>query len=157
LGDPPGGPAGLQHGATPHPAHQHTPRPSPLQHEDYAHGQGRAGGPQAVGGGKKWPDSNGHGICGDAPGSNKYDTPNEVQATYSPGQTVSLKVLLSTNHLGRFLFRLCPLSATQDSQCEVLQRWVWRVGGVSFAAVCLELQTAPAADACPSLPPAVQG
>jgi hypothetical protein len=43
-------------------------------------------------------------------------------ATYQPGQTVTLKVAITTNHLGRHAFRLCPMGATQDSECTNLQR-----------------------------------
>jgi hypothetical protein len=83
---------------------------------------GRGGGPAVVGGGKNWPDAVGHGICGDPIGTSKFDTPGPVMATYQPGQTVTLKVAITTNHLGRHAFRLCPIGATQDSECTYLQR-----------------------------------
>jgi hypothetical protein len=31
---------------------------------------------------------------------------------------------ISTNHYGRIEFRLCPISATSQSQCTKLQRYV---------------------------------
>jgi 2',3'-cyclic-nucleotide 2'-phosphodiesterase (5'-nucleotidase family) len=43
-------------------------------------------------------------------------------ATYKEGQTVELHVLLTTNHYGRFEFRLCPAGATKDEQCRKLER-----------------------------------
>ncbi len=35
-------------------------------------------------------------------------------------------MLLATNHLGRFGFKLCPLLAKSEGQCLDLQRWVVR-------------------------------
>lgn len=35
-------------------------------------------------------------------------------------------MLISTNHYGRFAFRLCPLSATKNEDCTELQRCVRR-------------------------------
>jgi hypothetical protein len=35
---------------------------------------------------------------------------------------VELHVLLTTNHYGRFEFRLCPPGATKDEQCRKLER-----------------------------------
>lgn len=43
-------------------------------------------------------------------------------ATFKANQTVDLHVLISTNHYGRFEFRLCPANATADAQCTKLQR-----------------------------------
>ncbi|WIA14984.1 hypothetical protein OEZ85_001692 [Tetradesmus obliquus] len=84
-----------------------------------------AGGYKVVGanGAVKWPYGK-HSICGDD--ANKSDQPfmkpGPIVATYKEGQTLELQVLLTTNHYGRFEFRLCPADATKDSQCRKLQR-----------------------------------
>jgi len=44
-------------------------------------------------------------------------------ATYKAGNTVELAVMITTNHYGRFKFRVCPPGATKDSQCTGMQRW----------------------------------
>lgn len=45
-----------------------------------------------------------------------------LAATYQEGQTVEVQVLITTNHYGRFEFRLCPAAATKDTDCQKLQR-----------------------------------
>eukprot|EP00775_Hariotina_reticulata_P004173 gene4173-4421_t len=84
-----------------------------------------AGGYKIVGanGGVKWPYGQ-HGLCGDSAYTNetKWMKQGEVVATYASGQVVELHVLISTNHYGRFEFRLCPANATQDWDCQKLRR-----------------------------------
>jgi hypothetical protein len=53
-----------------------------------------------------------------------------LTATYKAGQVVDLHVLISTNHYGRFYFRLCPKDATRDGQC--LNLWRADGNGVSW-------------------------
>ncbi|KAI8474513.1 MAG: hypothetical protein J3K34DRAFT_407221 [Monoraphidium minutum] len=83
-----------------------------------------AGGYQVVGkGGVQWPYGR-HGLCGDAADESKpkWNNPGPVQEEYKAGQEVELHVMITTNHYGRFFFRVCPLSAKEDKDCTNLQR-----------------------------------
>lgn len=90
---------------------------------DYADGLS-AGGYKVVGqnGALKWPNGK-HGLCGDpAAGPQPFMKPGPVQATYKQGQVIDVHFLISTSHYGRIEMRLCPITATSDSQCTKLQR-----------------------------------
>jgi len=50
-----------------------------------------------------------------------------IQATYTQGGTVDLKVYLTSNHGGKFMFRICPRQTNLDEACfgtNYLTRWV---------------------------------
>jgi hypothetical protein len=47
---------------------------------------------------------------------------SHTTATYKSGHTVELHVLVTTNHYGRFKFRVCPPNAQKDSECTNMQR-----------------------------------
>jgi hypothetical protein len=51
-----------------------------------------------------------------------------ITANYTQGDVVDLHVALTTNHWGRFEFRVCPRGSTKESQCALLQRWAAGAG-----------------------------
>lgn len=74
-----------------------------------------AGGPgETYAGGRRWPDAL-HGVCGDAAsGRRDHEAGGKfaggaVTAEYAEGQTVTLRVKITTAHGGRFSFGICPL------------------------------------------------
>lgn len=48
--------------------------------------------------------------------------PTLLAATYTRGQMIEVHVMITTNHYGRIEMRLCPAGATDDKQCQKLQR-----------------------------------
>eukprot|EP00877_Chromochloris_zofingiensis_P007165 jgi/Chrzof1/2701/Cz11g25210.t1 len=81
------------------------------------------GGHKVVGASARWPNGK-HSLCGDAANDpqQRFMKPGKVTATYKSGSIITIDVLVSTNHYGRFEFRLCPPGATNDKQCTKLQR-----------------------------------
>ena len=72
-----------------------------------------------------WPKGR-HGLCGDpwndkAPrqheAGGKFYTPG-LYTTYDKGQVIDIEVLLTTNHNGRFKFRICKVSGGYDTAAE---------------------------------------
>jgi hypothetical protein len=45
-----------------------------------------------------------------------------LTAMYKAGDTITIDVVITTNHFGRFTFRLCPARATRMDECELLER-----------------------------------
>ncbi|KAF8065624.1 celF [Scenedesmus sp. PABB004] len=63
---------------------------------------------------------NGAGPCGDpfqGMTTNFVASPSPIQATYAAGGTVTLGVVLTSNHGGRFYYRVCPRTAPLDEAC----------------------------------------
>lgn len=49
-----------------------------------------------------------------------------IQATYTQGEAIELKVHLTSNHGGKFMFRVCPWQTSLDEACfgtNYLYRW----------------------------------
>jgi hypothetical protein len=69
-----------------------------------------------------WPAANRYSICGDAAEERKWDAPGKVAKTYREGQVINVDVIFAQNHLGRMNVRLCPLDATDEAQCKLLER-----------------------------------
>jgi hypothetical protein len=73
-----------------------------------------------------WPRGR-HSLCGDPwnmARPHKHMVPRPIQARYTVGETINIHVLLTTNHLGRFEFRVCPRNATAERHCTRLERCV---------------------------------
>jgi hypothetical protein len=73
-----------------------------------------AGGTDAVWGGG---DKARYGVCGDVwngrkhhEAGGKYASPPKIAARYARGKTITVRVVLTANHVGRWSVRLCPLS-----------------------------------------------
>lgn len=65
-------------------------------------------------------NTNGPGVCGDpfqGTNSNFIMQPSPIQATYTQGGVISLSVILTANHGGKFSFRVCPRSSSLDEAC----------------------------------------
>lgn len=84
-----------------------------------AHKQGRFWN-EASGNGLGQGNTQGPGVCGDpfqTTNSNFINEPSPVQATYKEGSVIELKVILTTNHGGKFSFRVCPRRRDLDAAC----------------------------------------
>lgn len=60
------------------------------------------------------------GPCGDNYQGMTTDFANlvtPIQATYSQGDTLTIKVYLTSNHGGKFMFRICPRQTSLDEAC----------------------------------------
>ncbi|KDD72986.1 hypothetical protein H632_c2659p0, partial [Helicosporidium sp. ATCC 50920] len=86
-----------------------------------------AGGPWSVGGGRTWPVGD-HGMCGD-PYSTAVPRPHEsggahytgtIAATWTEGNTVEIKTVITAFHMGRFGFRICKVNGN-SAQAERTQ------------------------------------
>lgn len=71
----------------------------------------------------QWPASRKNGICGDAVGETKWDTPGQIGQTYAAGQKITTDIVFAQNHLGRVRIRLCPLDAKKATDCQELKRY----------------------------------
>lgn len=65
--------------------------------------------------GRKWPNSQ-HGVCGDPitgpfdhEGGGKFATPPKIAAVYTQGQVITIKIVVTAWHGGRFSFGMCPV------------------------------------------------
>lgn len=67
-----------------------------------------------------WPKGQ-YGMCGDVAGQSRWMASTPPKA-YKAGDTIKIQVIVQTNHMGRWQFKLCDLSATDDSKCRQLQR-----------------------------------
>jgi hypothetical protein len=72
----------------------------------------------------QWPAGTMNGICGDAAGESKWDSPNKwpLEWTYKQGQVFNTDIVMAQNHLGRIHLRLCPLHAKDEKECTSLLR-----------------------------------
>lgn len=91
-----------------------------VQHNsDYCPQCLNAGGPSTV---WKVGDRARYGVCGDPwngpkhhEAGGKYASPPRIAGRYTQGKTITVRVTLTANHLGRWSVRLCPLASTSPS------------------------------------------
>ncbi len=90
--------------------------------------------PQCLNAGGAWAvHEHGYGLCGDPVDKTQprdheafgsLATPPIVAATYKPGGTIPIKVVLTANHKGRWSLRLCPIpgAGTPSAEAKALTK-----------------------------------
>jgi hypothetical protein len=86
------------------------------------------------------------------PRPHKHMVPRPIQASYKVGEVINIHVLLTTNHLGRFQFRVCPRNATRETHCTTLERYAWHWPSASGTGAAVAAASAlPLIFTCPSV------
>lgn len=83
-----------------------------------------AGSAVSANGAYTWP-AGVHSACGDISGT-RYMTPGPVMAQYTAGQTITIQVAMTTEHMGRFSFRLCTDSQITNACFERASNYLTR-------------------------------